>query len=189
VRAAPLQPHHEQGCSSDARPVLQRARRLELVLPYASQLGASAADVAAFWSVLRGAAGLRAKRWRARAAAVRVACALARASPGVVPPLNVAEAALLRLALDDTQREVRVAAGLAGAALLLDSLGGVDASKVHCLVTALLVRAFACLARALSATEELMWERRRAATTTMASCRTRRAACSALPARLALRRR
>ena len=111
------------------------------MVPYVTQPLATDVDAAALWSVLRGAAGLRAKRWRARAAAVRVACALVRLSPGVVAPVDVAEVALLRLALEDTQREVRLAAGVSGAALLLDGLGdGVAGNKVDSLVVALLVR-------------------------------------------------
>lgn len=48
---------------------------------------------------------------------------------------------LLRLALDDTQREVRVAAGVAGAVLLLDLLAGnADVSNTLRLMAALLVR-------------------------------------------------
>lgn len=123
---------------------LCRVRRLELVLPYATGTCTTDVDAAAFWSVLRGAAGLRAKRWRARAAAVRVAGALVRLSPGAVASVDVAEAVLLRLALEDTQREVRVASGVTGA-ILLGALGdGADSDKLASLLAALLVRLFAC---------------------------------------------
>ena len=119
----------------------RRARRLELVLAHAEPSQSEGVDASAFWNVLRGAAGLHAKRWRTRAAALRVACALARAAPGAAKPADVAEAVLLRLALDDTQREVRVAAGVGGAALLLDLVAGsTDVSRTMRLMTSLLVR-------------------------------------------------
>lgn len=108
-------------------------------------------DAAAFWNVLRGAAGLHAKRWRARAAAVRLACALARSTPSAVAAVEVAEEALLRLALVDTQREVRVAAGVAGATLLRDGFGGgVGVDKMERLMVAMLVRPRECFAPARS---------------------------------------
>jgi hypothetical protein len=48
---------------------------------------------------------------------------------------------LLRLALDDTEREVRLAAGVAGAALLLDLVGAnTDVGTTTRLMAALLVR-------------------------------------------------
>ena len=110
-------------------------------MAYAEPSQSEGADASALWNVLRGAAGLHAKRWRTRAAAVRVACALSRAAPGAAAPAEVAEAVLLRLALDDTQREVRVAAGVAGAVLLLDLLAGsADVSNTLRLMAALLVR-------------------------------------------------
>ena len=124
-----------------AWPASRRARRLELLLTHAEPVRCEGVDASALWNVLRGAAGLHAKRWRTRAAAVRVACALSHASPGAVAPAQVAEAVLLRLALDDTQREVRVVAGVAGATLLPDLVGSSsDVSNTTRLIVALLVR-------------------------------------------------
>ena len=111
------------------------------MLSHAEYLQLDGTEATALWNVLRGAAGLHAKRWRTRAAAVRVASVLSRAAPDEVVPVVVAEAVLLRLALDDTEREVRLAAGVAGAALLLDLVGAnTDVGTTTRLMAALLVR-------------------------------------------------
>jgi hypothetical protein len=130
--------------ATEARPASRLARRLEILLSHADISQLDGVEASALWNVLRGTAGLHATRWRTRAAAVRAACALSRAAPGEVAPADVAEALLLRLALDDTQREVRLAAGIAGAALLLHLVGGnAHVSTTTRLMAALLVRALA----------------------------------------------
>jgi hypothetical protein len=79
------------------------------------------ADASALWAALRSQAGLRSKRWRVRAAAARLAAALARCASAAVPPVEVAQTLLL-LALVDAQREVRSAAAFEAAGLLLHGL-------------------------------------------------------------------
>jgi hypothetical protein len=86
--------------------------------------------------MLRGAGGLRAPRWRARAAAAHLASLLARSAlPGAPAASAVAESLLLQLQ-EDTRREARAAAAVAGAALLDAQLAAVQPR----LVIALLVR-------------------------------------------------